>query len=62
MEILDNVNRLLGDDLLESMQPNSRLAIAASCFSIYAFEALMKEFQQVESLEFILYHSDICPK
>ena len=53
MEILDNVNRLLGDDLRQSMQPNSRLAIAASCFSIYAFEALMKEFQQVESLQFI---------
>ena len=53
MEILDNVNRLLGDDLRQSMQPNSRLAIAASCFSIYAFEALKKEFQQVESLQFI---------
>lgn len=53
MELLDNVNRLLGDDLRQSMQPNSRVAIAASCFSIYAFEALMKEFQQVESLQFI---------
>lgn len=53
MEILDNVNRLLGDDLRQAMQPNSRLAIAASCFSIYAFEALMGEFQRVESLQFI---------
>jgi hypothetical protein len=53
MEILDNVNRLLGDDLRQSMQPDSRLAIAASCFSIYAFEALMREFQAIESLQFI---------
>jgi Helicase conserved C-terminal domain/SNF2-related domain len=53
MEILDNVTRLFGDDLRQSMSPTSRLAIAASCFSIYAFEALMKEFQQIESLQFI---------
>lgn len=53
MKILDNVNRLLGDDLRQTMQPNSRLAIAASCFSIFAFEALMHEFQQIESLQFI---------
>jgi hypothetical protein len=54
MESFDNVNLLLGDDIRQSMQPESRLVIAASCFSIYAFEALMKEFfQQVESLQFI---------
>lgn len=53
MEILDNINRLLGDDLRQSLQADSRIAIAAACFSIYAFEALMKEFQQIESLQFI---------
>lgn len=53
MEILDNINRLLGDDLRESLQPGSRIAIAAASFSIYAFEALISEFQQIESLQFI---------
>jgi len=53
MEILDNINRLLGDDLRQSLQSNSCIAIAAASFSIYAFEALMKEFQQIESLQFI---------
>ena len=53
MEILDNVIRLFGDDLRQSIEPESRLAIAASCFSIYAFEALMQEFQQIDSLQFI---------
>ncbi|MDG4870682.1 hypothetical protein P8631_22020, partial [Guyparkeria sp. 1SP6A2] len=31
----------------------ARLKIAASCFSIYAFEALKKELTGVESLQFI---------
>ena len=53
MEIIDNINRLLGDNLKETLQPGSRLKIAASCFSIYAFEALKAELDTIESLEFI---------
>jgi superfamily II DNA or RNA helicase len=33
--------------------PGAKLKIAASCFSIYAFEALKAEFEKIESLEFI---------
>ena len=40
MNIIDNINNLLGDDLKETIHPGSKLKIAASCFSIYAFEAL----------------------
>ena len=32
---------------------NSSLKIAASCFSIYAYEALRDQLQSIESLEFI---------
>lgn len=53
MEIIDNINTLLGDDLKQTIKPGSRLKIAASCFSIYAFEALKKELESIESLEFI---------
>jgi ERCC4-related helicase len=53
MEIIDNITKLFGDDLKQSLNPNTRLKIAASCFSIYAFEALKKELEQIESLEFI---------
>ena len=38
MEILDNINRLLGEDLKQSLKPGAKLKVAASCFSIYAFE------------------------
>jgi hypothetical protein len=53
MQILDNINALWGDDLKQTLKPGAKLKIAASCFSIYAYEALKKELEQVESLEFI---------
>lgn len=40
MELIDNINRLLGDDLKRALTPGARLKVAASCFSMYAFEAL----------------------
>ena len=53
MKILDNINTLLGEDLKSSLKPDSHLKIAASCFSIYAYEALKAEFSKIDSLEFI---------
>jgi len=53
MEIIDNINRLLGDDLKQTLKPGARLKVAASCFSIYALEALKAELDQVEELHFI---------
>jgi ERCC4-related helicase len=53
VEIIDNVNRRLGDDLKDAIRPGSKLRIAAATFSIYAFEALQRELSQVESVEFV---------
>lgn len=53
MRLIDNVNKLLGDDLKECIQKGGKLQVAASCFSIYAFEALEKELASLENLEFI---------
>lgn len=53
MTIIDNINKLLGDDLKATIKTNSKVKIAASCFSIYAYEALRVELSKVESLEFI---------
>lgn len=53
MKIIDNTSQLLGDDLKETMSRGSRIKIAASCFSIYAFEALKAELSKVDSLQFI---------
>lgn len=53
MKIIDNNSLLLGDDLKATLTRGSRVKIAASCFSIYAFEALKSELSKVESLQFI---------
>ncbi len=61
MKIIDNINSLLGDDLKASIQPKARLKIAASCFSIYAYEALKSEVSKIESLEFIFTSPTFVP-
>jgi SNF2 family DNA or RNA helicase len=53
MKLIDNVNTRLGDDLKETIKKGSRLSIAASTFSIYAFEALKKELGKIDELRFI---------
>lgn len=53
MKIIDNIKSLLGDALKASIHPKAKLKIAASYFSIYAYEALKSELAKIESLEFI---------
>jgi hypothetical protein len=53
MELIDNITRLLGDDLKATLKPKARLKIAASCFSMYAFEALKAELEKIDELSFI---------
>src|ERR1017187_1731242 len=61
MEVIDNINRLFGDDLKQATHPGSKLKIAASCFSIYAFEALKSELEKIESLQFIFTSPTFVP-
>lgn len=53
MRIINNVSDLLGDDLKAELKPGSKVRIAASTFSIYAFEALRSELEGIAELEFI---------
>lgn len=53
MELIDNISRLLGDDLKQTIRPGARLKIAASCFSMYAYEALKSELEKIDELDFI---------
>ena len=61
MELIDNINQLLGDSLKRSVTPGVKLKIAASCFSIYAFEALKAELESVGSFEFIFTSPTFVP-
>ncbi len=51
-EPIDNVNRLLGDDLRLTITSNTTVKVAASNFSIYAFEALRKQLERAKSVLF----------
>jgi SNF2 family DNA or RNA helicase len=53
MKLIDNVNCRLVDDLKQTIKKSSRLHIAGASFSIYAYEALKKELNQIEELQFI---------
>lgn len=52
MQIIDNINHIVKNDLQDSIQPGSKLSIAAACFSIYAYQELKKQLEkQIAVLE-----------
>ena len=53
MEIINNTDTTLAEDLRTTLTTGSRLSIAAPCFSIYAYQELRKELEQIEELRFI---------
>lgn len=61
MQIIDNVTSFLGDDIKKTLDKGDKLKIAAATFSIYAYEALKKEFQKIEALEFIFTSPTFIP-
>ena len=53
MELINNINKTLRDDIVAQMKSGSRLSIAASCFSIYAFQELKEALKDIKELRFI---------
>ncbi|MGF7002567.1 SNF2 family DNA or RNA helicase [Lachnospiraceae bacterium PFB1-21] len=53
MELINNTSKTLRDDLSVEIKQDSKLSIAAACFSIYAFEELKKELKNISELRFI---------
>jgi len=66
MEVISNIDKLLGDDLKVTVKKDSKVSIAASYFSIYAYEALKKQLEGVKKINFIFtsptFISDIIKK
>ena len=50
---INNTSERLVDDLKSRLSTQSRISIAASSFSIYAFEAMKAELEKVEEVRFI---------
>ncbi len=61
MKVIDNINNLLGEDLKASIRPGAKLKVAASTFSIYAYEALKTELAGIDALEFIFTSPTFVP-
>lgn len=53
IELINNVTRTLKDDLSAEIKEGSKLSVAAACFSIYAFQELRAELQNINELRFI---------
>lgn len=53
MENIDNVQTLLIDSLKKEITDKSSISIAAASFSMYAFEELKEQLEQIDTLRFI---------
>lgn len=49
----DNITSRVVDDLRDTLKRGSKVSMAAASFSIYAFEALQKELENIDELRFI---------
>lgn len=53
MQIIDNINKTVKEDLQESIHRGSKMSVAAACFSMYAYQKLKKQLEQVDEFSFI---------
>ena len=53
MKLIDNLSEKLVDDLRVTMQRDSRVSIAAACFSVYTYEELKAQLENIDELRFL---------
>ena len=58
MKLIDNLSEKLVDDLRVTMQRDSRVSIAAACFSVYAYEELKAQLENIDELRFLFTSPD----
>ena len=57
MEIINNIDKTFKYDMLSTIREVSSLSIAASCFSIYAFQELKGLLSDISELRFIFTYT-----
>lgn len=62
MIVFDNVSKIVKDDLAVEIKRNSRVSIAAACFSIYAYKELRAQLEGVDELRFIFTSQAFTPE
>ena len=53
METFNNTTKVVKDDLVKKIKSESKVSIAAACFSIYAYQTLKDELENCEEFRFI---------
>lgn len=53
MELFDNVTKIIRDDMAAVIKKDSKISIAAACFSMYAYKELKKQLDMIEECRFI---------
>lgn len=53
VKIFDNINDIVRDDMVATINKGSKISIAAACFSIYAYKELKAQLEQIDECRFI---------
>ena len=53
VKIFDNINDIVRDDMISTINKGSKISIAAACFSIYAYKELKEQLEQIDKCRFI---------
>ena len=53
VKIFDNINDIVRDDMISTINKGSKISIAAACFSIYAYKELKVQLEQIDECRFI---------
>lgn len=53
VKVFDNVTEIVRDDMASTITKDSKLSVAAACFSMYAYKELKKQLESIEECRFI---------
>ena len=53
VKVFDNVTEIVRDDMESTISKDSKVSIAAACFSMYAYKELKKQLESVDECRFI---------
>lgn len=53
MKVFDNVTNIVRDDMEKTIKRNSKVSVAAACFSMYAYSELKKQLENIDEFRFI---------
>lgn len=54
VKVFDNINDIVRDDMISTINKGSKISIAAACFSIYAYKELKEQLEEIDECRFIV--------